>query len=170
MVARQENSGGYTEVQRWAQPILWIFILMLDALAWGIFLLQIVLKKPVGNNPAPDALVIVLVVLFGGLLPLLLLVTHLKVEVRDGAVRVRHFPFTSRTIPLSDINDCHARTYHPLREYGGWGVRRGFGNGRAYTIAGRRGVQLTLADGRRILIGSSAPEELAAAINAARMT
>jgi hypothetical protein len=38
------------------------------------------------------------------------------------------------------------------------------GRGMAYTVSGNRGVQIELTSGRKILIGSRRPEELAAAI------
>ncbi|MBW8868301.1 MAG: hypothetical protein JF610_13410, partial [Acidobacteria bacterium] len=44
-----------------------------------------------------------------------------------------------------------------------WGLRFGR-RGRAYSISGNRGVELTLADGRRVMIGSQRADELAAAL------
>jgi hypothetical protein len=62
-----------------------------------------------------------------------------------------------------------ARTYRPILEYGGWGIRYSpFGQGCAYNVSGNRGVQLELADGQRILIGSQRAEELARAIGEAK--
>ena len=49
---------------------------------------------------------------------------------------------------------------------GGWGFRWG-SSGRAYNLRGNRGVQLTLADGGRLLLGSQRADELAAAIEEA---
>jgi hypothetical protein len=36
--------------------------------------------------------------------------------------------------------------------------------GRAYNVSGNRGVEITLANGKRVLIGSQRSDELAAAI------
>ena len=48
-----------------------------------------------------------------------------------------------------------------------WGIR-GLGRNRAYNVSGDRGVELLLADGRKVLIGSLRPDELEQAIVAAR--
>ncbi len=72
-------------------------------------------------------------------------------------------PLEKNQHPLADIEKVEARTYKPLREYGGWGIR-GLANHRAYNVSGSQGVELTLRDGRRILIGSQKAQELALAI------
>ena len=61
-----------------------------------------------------------------------------------------------------------ARTYRPILEYGGWGIRYTMGRGWAYNVSGNQGVQLELASGKRILIGSQRAEELARAIGEAK--
>jgi hypothetical protein len=91
----------------------------------------------------------------------------LLVQVDSKEVRIHFFPLPRRTIPLGEIRACEARTYRPIREYGGWGIRYGF-SGMAYNVSGDRGVQLELHNGKRILIGSQRAEELAAVINHAR--
>jgi hypothetical protein len=89
---------------------------------------------------------------------------HLETEVRDEDVRLRfHLMWPTKAIPLKDIVSCEARTYKPVGEYGGWGVK-GRKNNRAFNVSGNRGVQLVLAGGQRILIGSQKADDLAAAI------
>ena len=88
---------------------------------------------------------------------------ELTVTVFSDRVAIRFSPLFRKSIPLSDVRSCETRTYRPIREYGGWGIRRGR-RGWAYTVRGKRGVELTLADGRSLLLGSQRPEELAAAI------
>jgi hypothetical protein len=93
----------------------------------------------------------------------------LRVTVDDRQLHVRFSPFVDRAIFLDDIRSWEARTYQPIVEYGGWGIRRGmFGKGQAYNARGNRGVQLELADGARLLIGSQRAEELADAIRQAK--
>ena len=102
-------------------------------------------------------------------LPLLWLFYALRLETRVDAaeIRLRFFPLTRRTIPLAEIQSCEARTYRPIGEYGGWGIRCGF-SGMAYNVSGDRGVQLVLTGGKRILVGSQRADELATMINEAR--
>lgn len=100
------------------------------------------------------------------LAPLAIAVWRLDTEVRPGMLAVRLRPFRKREIPLSDVESCEPRTYSALRDYLGWGWRIGPA-GRALTVPGRRGVQLTLRGGERLLISSSQSEELADAIRSA---
>jgi hypothetical protein len=84
----------------------------------------------------------------------------------DG-IYIRFFPFhfSYKEIAFHDLKSFEVRTYNALREYGGWGIRYG-PQGKAYNVGGNRGVQLVLADGKRILIGSQKPEEFLAAVQA----
>lgn len=50
------------------------------------------------------------------------------------------------------------RTYSPLSEYGGWGYKGGLG--KAYSTGGRQGLQLVLANGDRLLLGTQRPAEM----------
>lgn len=108
-----------------------------------------------------------LLAVLGLCLPLLAWRFRLETTVRADGVHVQLTPFAPRFIPFDEIESAEVRQYHPLREYGGWGLRRGPA-GAAYTMRGDRGVQLTLKNGERILIGSEAPEALADAIRAGR--
>lgn len=84
------------------------------------------------------------------------------------AIRFRGL-FVDRTISLADIAHAEAVTYRPVAAYGGWGLRRG-PEGKAYNVSGNRGVRLTFADGRTLLLGSRRADALAAAIARARGT
>lgn len=106
--------------------------------------------------------VIISVAMLPSLLGFLL---RLETRVEDGVLSVRLTPFRPRRIALSDVVRAEVRTYHPIREYGGWGIRWGRG-GMAYNARGNQGVQLELKDGRCVLIGSQEPERLLAAVRA----
>jgi hypothetical protein len=58
------------------------------------------------------------------------------------------------------------RTYDPVREFGGWGIRIWVGGPRAYSVSGNRGVDVILYNGERIMIGSQRPRDLAQALDA----
>jgi hypothetical protein len=70
-------------------------------------------------------------------------------------------------IPFSEIVDLDPVTYSPLREFGGWGIRFGFGGKRAWTIRGNRAVRLKLRNGKLFYLGSQDPEGLAEQIRMA---
>jgi hypothetical protein len=95
------------------------------------------------------------------------LVTRLETEVRAEGLFVRLLPFqrAPRRIPFERALRLEAVTYQPLREYRGWGLRRG-ATGPSYTAWGDRGVLLTFPDGSTALIGSRRADQLAAALRA----
>jgi len=89
---------------------------------------------------------------------------ELTVLVTGSELTIRFPPLTRRVLSLADVRACEARTYRPIREYGGWGVRCGRKGDRAYNVRGNRGVQIELSSGESILIGSERADELASAI------
>ena len=124
----------FREVQRFRQLWVWLIVLVATGVSlWG-FAQQVVFGVPFGNNPAPDWLLVLIAVLVGVGLPVLMLTATLTTEVRAGAVRVRFSPFHLRwrKFPLAELASHEARTYRPLREYGGWGIRRGLRSGWAF--------------------------------------
>lgn len=72
---------------------------------------------------------------------------------------------TRYRIRTRHILRAYERQYDPLREFGGWGIRKGKG-GNAFTLRGREGVQLEMRSGKKVLIGSQQAAGLAAAIRA----
>ncbi|MHC4605892.1 MAG: DUF6141 family protein [Planctomycetota bacterium] len=153
----------FREVQRFGRMWIWLLILAVALGAGWAFVQQIVLGEPFGDKPAPDWMLWILFAFFGIGLPLLFHILRLVVEVRDDSLYIRFHPFGARTIPFSEIAKFEARTYRPILEYGGWGIRWSRA-GRAYNVSGNRGVQLELEGGKRLLIGSQRAEELEQAI------
>jgi len=141
----------------------------------GSFLFTVIILLVAGSsvrkaNPATFkwfvAIAIVLLtfeIVFNGLF----LGSKMITDVRDGSITVRAWPIAKlqRVIPIDQVTKCEARTYDPIGEYGGWGIRLG-AQGKAYNISGNRGVQLELKSGEKVLIGSQKADELAAAIRA----
>ena len=156
---------GFRESQRFNQLWIWLIIILIGCFGWWGFAQQIILGLPFGDRPAPDAVMIVIWLLCGIGLPLLLATCRLVTEVRADGLYIRFVPLhlTWRRFGFDDIASCEARTYRPLLEYGGWGIRWG-PSGRAYNVRGNRGVQLVLSTRKRLLIGSQQADELAAAI------
>ena len=155
----------YREVQYFRQRLILLIALATAGFAWYGFILQIVLGQGFGTNPAPDWVMWLIWLIVGIGLPLLIYMAKLVIEVRRDYIFIQFVPFTSRKIGFDEIKHVKARTYNPIREYGGWGIRWGFGKKRAYNISGNQGVGLTLNNGENILIGSQNPDELARIIS-----
>lgn len=157
----------FHEVQPLRMWWVWLILLIPIAVARWFLTVQIIFGIPVGNNPAPDVVTLLIWVFAGVGLPLFAYSAKLITDVRMDGIFLRYFPFYSRIITFSDVISHEIREYRPLVEYGGWCIRFGGQRKRAYTMSGNKGVELELSDGTRFLIGSQRPEELASAIDAA---
>tara|TARA_B100000953_G_C17966976_1_gene404903 strand:- start:524 stop:1003 length:480 start_codon:yes stop_codon:yes gene_type:complete len=73
-------------------------------------------------------------------------------------------PFLRRKYNWDEIQECFVRTYAPISEYGGWGIR-GFGRAKAYTVSGNKGIQIITKNNERFLIGTDKPDLAKRAIN-----
>jgi Family of unknown function (DUF6141) len=148
----------FREVQRFRQWWLWLVIAVGPLMIWWAGYRQLTLRAHFGRNPTPDGLLLALWLLIGIGLPLLFYSSKLTSEVRTDGIYIRFFPFhvSFQRFPFDSIKHYEARTYRPIVEYGGWGIRYGW-QGKAYNVSGNRGIQLELDDGKRILIGTQHP-------------
>jgi hypothetical protein len=80
------------------------------------------------------------------------------IAIRYGLAGIRVF-----RCRFDEIAGIRIRSFAPLAEFGGYGIRARRGI-TAYFLAGGRGIQLNLPNRRSVLIGSSNPERLASAI------
>ena len=165
----------FREVQRFRQKWLLVILVAVSLCLVILFgygmIKQFIFGEPWGDKPMSDtALAIVgpLMILLGTGLLWLFLGMKLITEVRKDGVYINFVPLSRQTILFAEIVSYEVRTYKPIREYGGWGVRYGWA-GKAYNVSGNRGVQLKLSSGKGLLIGSQCPEELAQAIHSQMM-
>jgi hypothetical protein len=156
----------FKEVQRVRQIWIWIFVILLAGLFWYFFVMQVIMGIQFGSRPAPNVIFVIFWLLFGIGFPLLFISAKLITEVRNDGVYIKYFPihWTFRKMAFKDLKRYEARTYKPIREYGGWGIRIGR-KGMAYNMSGNKGVQLELFNNKRLLIGSRRHEELFQAIH-----
>jgi len=165
----------FVEVQRFTQRWLWILLILMMLVLVAVFgygmISQLIFDEPWGDRPVTDEMLLLIgsvVLLFSIGMIYLFYSLRLVTEVKEEGLYIRFYPFWSKIIPYQSIQSCEARTYRPLREYGGWGIKVGR-SGWAYNIIGNRGVQLVLLNGKRILVGSQRADELAQAIQAKRV-
>lgn len=97
--------------------------------------------------------------MYGGLR---VIVTRAQVVVRLGVFNIRLL-----RVALLDVSSVEVLHFAPLPDFGGWGIRRGRGMS-AFFLRGRRGVKIETAAGKKYLIGSDQPDELATVIDAVR--
>ncbi|MFC2152044.1 hypothetical protein ACFLSE_05900 [Bacteroidota bacterium] len=93
---------------------------------------------------------------------IIIIIMKLKTEIDVAKISYRYKPFhiKPRQIFWEEADDFYIRDYKPLKEYGGHGLQRKVKYGRSFTVSGRKGLQIILKDGKKILIGTQKPKEL----------
>jgi hypothetical protein len=163
---RDENSPLFVEEQRFTQGWLWAVIVAMDALVCLPFLSRL---SGLGQHTGAGEALSLLggpVICLG--ITALFIVLKLVTRIDASGISVRFTPFHRRPLVFrrEDISEGSVRTYRPIAEYGGWGIKRGRA-GLAYSVSGNQGLQLVLADGRRVLIGTQRPVQMAVALSQA---
>jgi len=117
---------------------------------WMILFISLVLPiaADVQNTP-------ILFFIIAFLILLLVYLMQLRVSVNREGIYYQFSPFHLKVyhIKTGDIEKIQAVTYSPIKDYGGWGIRRVY-KGKAYNIKGNKGVRVELKNGNHILFGS----------------
>lgn len=89
-------------------------------------------------------------------LPLFALLIFTKLKVAIGttgiAFQLQPFQIRKKVITWDEVSTASVIKYNPMRDYGGWGLKRGK-KGKAYTISGSYGVYLEMKEGKNIMVG-----------------
>lgn len=152
----------FSEKQNFSQKwILFIVVLLPAIWLWGA-IQQIIIGKDFGNQPVSDQVLLLLGLI--AFLPMLLLLSFKMItEVRKDGVYYKMPPFFKfRKIKKDEIKSWHIRSYDPIREYAGWGIRSSVQSkkGKAYNVKGETGLQIEMQSGKKILIGTQKPGDL----------
>ena len=100
---------------------------------------------------------VVLMFFLGGLT---VLVKRTELQVHLGSIAL-----IRKRISFADIVSLESVRYHPLRDFGGWGVR-GFGAKQVWSARGDQAVVLHLVSGKQLYVGSDHPHRLEERIRA----
>ena len=85
---------------------------------------------------------------------------YTRIDSEGIHYRMTPFHFKEKAIYWGEVDQIHVRKYSPIKEYGGWGIRYGGKNGRAFNVRGDVGIQIVKKDGKRILLGTQKPDEV----------
>jgi hypothetical protein len=162
----------FKESQQFRQwwHIVFILVSIVPSMMMCLYVLfqQVVMGEKVGNSPAPNG---VMLVAFLGLGVALWMLFSLKLEVWIDQQGI-HYRFFSlilkhKLISKEEIQRFEIRKYKPLLEYGGRGIRTGWGYkwGKAYCVDGNIGLQLYLQNGKKVLFGTQRSQAIEHAMN-----
>ena len=149
----------------------WMLMIGLNLMFIVGAIMQIGFGKTFGDNPMSNTMLIIvtlLIILLSGVL----LSSYLQTYINDEGVYVKYFPFhlKYKFFSWESIESAKVRGYNPLIEFGGWGIKRSklrFNNFRikikssiCYTVSGSRGLELSLKNGKTVMIGTHSPNSL----------
>ena len=165
----KENDLIFREVQAFSSTLHWLIALLMavSVVIFGIALWETITNPKTTNTFVPTLLSIIAMAIPIAV-TILFFILKLETEVRSDGFYVRFYPLhiRFRKFTREDLAEYYCRTYKPILEYGGWGIRYSFtGKGKAYNVSGNKGVQLVLTNGKKLLIGSQKPDDLVAAID-----
>jgi hypothetical protein len=157
----------FSERQKFKLWWLLLILLSINGLfIFGIYT-QVILGQQFGDKPMSNAGLLTITALFS--LPTILIFTsRLDTIIKSDGIYVRFFPFhlSFKHYTWDSLTKSFVRTYSPLTEYGGWGLRVGFfGQGNALNVSGHEGLQLEFNDHKKLLIGTNKPAELTEILN-----
>jgi hypothetical protein len=153
----------FKEQQRFNQIWLWVLLIGTDVTIIAGILSSFLVKRLDGSHPPSFWSLFIpgLILLF---VNIGLGITRLETLIKKDGIYIRFYPFHRKyiTYQWSNISECFVRTYKPIFEYGGWGLRIGlFGKGGAFSTSGNKGIQLVSKNKSRMLIGTHKPDEIA---------
>lgn len=146
----------FTEQQRFRQWWLWLLMLGMVALASFAVIKQLILDQPFGENPMPNAGVVLFALFLFGIV-VMLVSARLITEIDEQTIRVRFFPFFKREVPWSQVREATVVDHGFV---GGWGIRYTLNYGQVYTVKGRQGLMVITRHEEKFTIGTQRPDEL----------
>jgi hypothetical protein len=149
----------FIEEQRFTQ--LWLIILIIFSSLVPIGVVISEYQKDKKSFSLEMVLLIGLVIL----LPLgIIFLFKLSTKIDEQGIYYQFFPFhfSLKKIGWNEISKAYVRTYDPIGEYGGWGLKGGIlfsKKGKAINVSGDIGIQLELKNGKKLLIGTQKESE-----------
>lgn len=145
----------FKEEQRFTQ--LWLIVLMSVSLIVPIALIITEFSKENTNMTSNEFVLTIAAILASALF---IFAFKLTTRIDEKGIHYQFFPFhwKLKTISWNKISKAVVRTYDPIGDYGGWGLKGGSlwnkSKGKAINVSGDIGIQLELKTGKKLLIGT----------------
>lgn len=151
----------FEEKQSFVGTWLWYLVLGISCLSIGGAGLGFYFSR--GNEGIVGVLIAAIVSI--GII-ILFYNSKLSLTIDKDAIYYKFPPFVNseKVVRKEEVKEIYTRSYSSLNEYGGWGYRYSFKNGRALNIIGGIGLQIVAKNDKKILIGTQRPDHLERAI------
>ena len=155
----------FSETQKFNQWWIYVILGLVTIPFITSFAYQEVTGKSIGNHPMNNNEYFFTIAIIC-LVNCLFLFMRLQTKIDTHGIHVRFFPFKFNYghYKWSEIEKISVRRYDPMSEYGGWGIRYCFNNGKVLTTSGNWGIQIEAKNGKKILIGTQKSQEAEIAI------
>lgn len=164
----------HREVQYLRQKFIVALVAFSALLPLAFFIIGLILQTgygiEFGDKPMSDRELIICTVIsaiFALLVLMLFKFSNLAIEVKSDGFYYQYFPFhlSIKKIEKDAVKRVTIRNFRPILEYGGWGIRYGFGKrGKGYIVSGNTGVQFILKNDKKVLFSTIEPERMRIAI------
>lgn len=145
----------FYEKQQFRQPWLWVLIVFTTLPA-------ILVTVSEARQNQQDVLVSLLVIL----LPITVIAIWFwnaalitRIDKEGIYVKFAWFHRKYKFYSWDNIVSYDIKTYSPLTDYGGWGIRKG-----AYNVSGDVGMLIHFKDGKKLMIGTNDPDGMKKAL------
>jgi len=156
----------FTEVQKFRQWWLWLILILASTPLLGILIYQLVTGQPVGDKPASNAVLAVLVIFVS--VPMLLGFYFVKLfTIIDTDTIYYGFGLSANNLNEIHLADIVSMDVVPYKS-NGLGMRLSNTFGTIYNTSGGMGLFINNNKGSKMVIGTKKPEELKEAIDKMR--
>lgn len=148
----------FQETQKFRQLWVWGIVMLPMAIVLGILLYQLITGEPVGDRPAPNWLLLLILLLIPIPAAFGFFVARLVTRIDEGGLHYGWNIFGKRlnTIPWSEIRSLALIRY----KFVGYGVHYARKYGTVHNVSGNVGLHVETKKGRKLTIGTTEPDRL----------
>lgn len=105
--------------------------------------------------------------LFFGALVFVFSINLMQTRITEKNIRISfgELGIFRKNIPIQNIEKFEAVTFSPMKDFLGYGIRRGKDGTWCYTFRGKQAIRIQLSNGNKYLIGTEKPEEFKNALS-----
>ena len=149
----------FKEEQRFTQT--WLIVL----LAFSLIVPIVIIIKEIMTEDIIVSIKQNIVIIFALIIAITpIFFFKLTTRIDEKGVYYQFFPFhfSLKLISWNEISKAYIRTYNPISDYGGWGLKGGWSKskGKALNVSGDIGLQLVLKNDKKLLIGTKKSDEI----------
>ncbi len=165
------NNIIFEENQKFRQKWIWVLLVFCCGLVYVLFgwaiIQQIIIGKPWGSpgKQMSNMGLIIFSIIFYTLVTGLIIIfvkSNLKTIITKNYIHLKFSPFHLKGVKITkdEITSYEVKEYHPIKEFGGWGIRFRTKGKKAYNVSGNKGLELKFKNSNSLLVGTQKAKEI----------